>query len=272
MKTIIIATDFSSSALNAAKYGVKMAEVVKADVLLFNTYEVIPNYGEIIIDINVDDLKRDSENDMLSLKSELQKSTSASVKINTDVRLGILSDELNTLCERIHPYAVVMGTQGKTAAERIFFGTHAITAMKHLAWPLITVPPTASFSTIKKIGVMYDFENEVDQHFIEEIKLLAHDFDATIHILNAAKEDEFDADYVLLSGRLEKMLAPFKVKFNFITSDNVNKGIIDFADKNNIDLLIVMPKYHNLLEKIVFKSHAKQMVLHSHVPLMALHQ
>jgi nucleotide-binding universal stress UspA family protein len=272
MKTIIIATDFSSAALNAAKYGLKMAEVVKADVLLFNTFEVIPNYGEMVIDISVDDLKRDSENDMQALKSELQKNTSAAIKINTDVRLGIFSDELNTLCERIHPYAVVMGTQGKTAAERIFFGTHATLAIKHLAWPLITVPAKASFSSIKKIGLMYDFEKEVDQHLIEEIKLLAHDFDANIHVLNAAKEDEFDADYVLLSGRLEKMLAPFSVKFHFITSNHVNQGIIDFTDKSDIDLLIVMPKYHSLLEKIVFKSHAKQMVLHSHVPVMALHQ
>ncbi len=272
MKTIIIATDFSTAAMNAATYGIKMAEAVKADVMLFNVFEVLANYGEIVIDLNVENLKKDAVNDMEELKKELIRNTGTKVNITSDVRLGVFSGELNVLCERVNPYAVIMGSQGRTATERILFGTHALHAMKHLPWPLITVPATATFSSIKKLGLAYDFEKELDSNFIDEIKLLAHDFDATIHVLNAAREDEFDADFVILSHRLEKMLAPFTVKYHFIASDNVNQGIIDFADKNDIDLLIVMPKYHSLLEKIFFKSHAKQMVLHSHVPILALHK
>jgi nucleotide-binding universal stress UspA family protein len=271
MKTIIIATDFSSSALNAAKYAIKMAETVKTEVLLFNVFEIVANYGEMVIDINVDDLKKDAEDNMVSLKNELTDYSKSTVKINTEVRIGVFSDELNTLCERINPYAVVMGSQGKTASERFFFGTHAAYAIKHLVWPLINVPPDATYKAIIKIGLAYDFEKEIDKDFIDEIKLLAHDFDATIHVLNAEKEDEFDADFVLLSGRLEKNLAPLTVKYHFITSKNVNEGVIDFAEKNEIDLLIVMPKYHTILEKLIHKSHAKQMVLHSHVPVLALH-
>jgi nucleotide-binding universal stress UspA family protein len=272
MKTIIIATDFSSAAMNAATYGIKMAETVKADVMLFNVFEVLANYGEMVIDINVENLKKDAVSDMETLKADLVRNTGTKVNITSDVRLGVFNDELNTLCEKLNPYAVVMGSKGKTAAERILFGTHALYAMKHLPWPLITVPSTASFSAIKNIGLAYDFEKELDSNFTEEIKLLAHDFGATIHVLNAAKEDEFDADFVMLSSRLERMLAPFTVKYHFITSNNANEGIIDFADKNDIDLLIVMPKYHSLLEKIIFKSHTKQMVLHSHVPVLALHK
>jgi nucleotide-binding universal stress UspA family protein len=272
MKTIIIATDFSSATMNAATYGIKMAESVKADVMLFNVCEVLANYGEMVIDINVDDLKKDALSDMETFKGDLIRNTSTTINIISDVRLGVFADELNTLCETVNPYAVIMGSQGRTSAERILFGTHALYAMKHLVWPLITVPATATFSNIKKIGLAYDFEKELDNNFIDEIKLLAHDFDATIHVLNAAREDEFDADFVLLSSRLEKMLAPFSVKYHFITTIDANQGIIDFADNNDIDLLIVMPKYHNLLEKIIFKSHTKQMVLHSHVPVLALHK
>jgi nucleotide-binding universal stress UspA family protein len=272
MKTIIIPTDFSAAAMNAATYGIKMAEAVKADVMLFNVFEVLANYGEIVIDLNVDTLKKDAVNEMETLKANLIRSTGTKVNITSDVRLGVFAGELNALCETLNPYAVIMGSQGKTAAERVLFGTHALYAMKHLPWPLITVPATATFSSIKKIGLAYDFEKELDSNFTEEIKLLAYDFDATIHVLNAAKEDEFDADYVMLSSKLQKMLAPFTVKYHFITSDNANEGIVDFAEKNDIDLLIVMPKYHSLLEKIFFKSQSKQMVLHSHVPVLALHK
>jgi hypothetical protein len=97
------------------------------------------------------------------------------------------------------------------------------------------------------------------------------DFNATLHILNTGKQRDFDTDIVFESGLLNEMLGPVTPKYHFITSENIDKGIIDFAEKNNIELLIVLPKRHGLLEKILHKSLTKQLVLHSHVPLMALH-
>jgi nucleotide-binding universal stress UspA family protein len=70
---------------------------------------------------------------------------------------------------------------------------------------------------------------------------------------------------------MNEMLGPVTPKYHFITSENTDEGIIDFAEKNNIELLIVLPKRHALLDKLLHKSLTKQLVLHSHVPVMALH-
>jgi nucleotide-binding universal stress UspA family protein len=51
----------------------------------------------------------------------------------------------------------------------------------------------------------------------------------------------------------------------------VDKGIIDFAEGNELDMLIVLPKRHGLIDSLMHRSHTKQLVLHSHVPVMALH-
>ncbi|MCY7291962.1 MAG: universal stress protein [Ferruginibacter sp.] len=270
MKTIIVATDFSSSALNAAIYAVNMAQLLEAEILLFNVFEVIPNYDEIVIDKNVDDLKKVSVKDMESFKHELIKLTNTNININTEVRLGIFIDEVNDICESIKPYMLIMGSQGKTAAERIIFGTHAGNALQKCSWPLITVPLTASFSAIKNIGIAYDFEKEIDKNLVAEIQLLANDFKADIHILNAAKEDEFNRDFVILSSKLEKMLSPNTIKFHFVAGEHINESIINYAEKNSIDLLVVMPKHRSLWEKFIGRSHTKQMVLHSHVPVLSL--
>ena len=45
---------------------------------------------------------------------------------------------------------------------------------------------------------------------------------------------------------------------------------MDFAEKNNINFLIVMRIHHTLWEKIISRSHRKQMVLHSHLPVLLL--
>lgn len=270
MKKIIVATDFSPASLNAATYAVEMAEAVNAEILLFNVFEVIANYGEIIIDINVDDLKSVSENDMTAFKSKLLLNTGYMGKVASLVRLGIFKDELENICKAEKPYVVVIGCQGKTTAERIIFGGHAISTIKSSSWPLIAVPFNAAYKIIKNIGLLYDFKENLQINIVEEIKLFVQDFNATIHILNAAREDEFNTEFVHLSAKIEEHFAPQEVKYHFFNTNDIDESVIEFADRNKIDLLIVLPKHRNMLEQLMHKSHSKQLVLHSHVPVMAL--
>ena len=197
MKPIILATDFSPIALNAAKYAVKIAETIGADILLFNVYEVLPNYGEMVIDINVDDLKKSAETQLLNFKSDLIQQSNFGFNITTEIRLGVFNDELMSICERLNPYAVIMGSQGKTAAEHFLMGSHAGKTINHFAWPIITVPSTFTFSGIKKIGIAYDFEEVIKEELIADIKLIAKDFNASIDILNAVHEEEFNEKFTL---------------------------------------------------------------------------
>ena len=273
MKTILVATDFSSAALNAANYAADMALAINADMLLLHIYQLPVSYSEIVVPLTEEDIMGNAEKDINELKEELTGKTGGKIKIETEIRIGVFfHKDLKTVCERINPYAVVMGSQGTTASEHLFFGSHTVHAMKHLAWPLITVPPGTTFSSIKKIGLACDLDKVVDTIPIDEIKMLMKDFNAELHILNTNRGKEFNPNIVFESGMLMEMLTPLKHEYHFITNENIDEGIMDFAEKNNIDLLIVLPRRHSLLDKLVHKSHTKQLVLHSHVPVMALHQ
>jgi nucleotide-binding universal stress UspA family protein len=164
-----------------------------------------------------------------------------------------------------------MGSQGTTAAERLFFGGHAVYAMQHLKYPLITVPIEASFAAINKIALASDFDHITDKLNIDEIKKLQQDFNAELHIINPGKNEKFDAEVVFESVTLQELLKDNNVKFHFITNRDTDDGILHFAETNAIDLLIVLPKKHSFIEKIMHRSHTKRLVLHSHVPVMALH-
>jgi nucleotide-binding universal stress UspA family protein len=144
--------------------------------------------------------------------------------------------------------------------------------MKHLTWPLITVPPGAKFAGINKIGLACDFANVVDTMPAEEIKKLVSDFKAELHVLNTGKSSEYNPEEVQQAGLLQEMLDNIKPVYDFLSSDDTDQAIIDFAAKNHIDLLIVVPKRHGLMDRFLHKSHTKQFVLHSTVPVMALHE
>lgn len=272
MKKIIVATDFSLAAMNAAKYAADMAVSINADILLLHTYQVPVTYSEVPVAVNLDEIQKNTENKLLLIRDELNSRTGNKIAIHITVKVGSFYPELKSLCETVLPYAVIMGSQGTTAAERLFFGGHAVYAMKHLPWPLITVPSNASFTAIKKIGLACDFNKVVETTPVDQIKTMMTDFHAELHVLNTGKEGVYDPDIVFESGMLQELLASMKPVYHLLTHENIDEGIMDFAEKNQLDLLVVLPKRHNLLDSLIHKSHTKQLVLHSHVPVMALHQ
>lgn len=272
MKTIIIGTDFSPVAMNAARYGMDMANAIGAEVILFHVYHIPVSYGEVPIIMDMEGSRKLAETALEKVKVSLQTDNKSKSGIRTEVRVGEFFRELKNLCEEVKPYAVILGSQGTSAAERFLFGSHATFAMKHLMWPLITVPPHASFSAVKKVGLACDFNEVVATIPVEEIRTLVNDFNAELHILHTGSNEKFDPELVFESGLIQEMLGPLKPQYHFITHDNIDEGIMDFADRNLLDLLLVLPKRHSLPERIMHKSHTKQLVLHSHVPVMALHQ
>jgi len=271
MKTILVATDFSPSALNASHYAADMAMAISADVLLLHTYSLPVSFSEIPVTVSIQAIEQNAEHMVNELKNELTKRTAGKVKIKSQARAGAFFHELKVICENIKPYTVVMGSQGTTAMERLLFGSHAVHAMKHLEWPLITVPPEAKFSAVKKIGLACDFDHVVESVPVDEIKMLVDDFHAELHILNIGNKREFKPELIFESGLLQEMLVTLKPQYHFITHENIDEGIMNFAEKMNIDLLIVLPKRHGFADKLIHASHTKRFVLHSHVPVMAIH-
>ncbi len=272
MKTILVATDFSRAATNAANYAAEMALAINADILLLHVYQIPAGYLEVPITVNLDDMQLGAVKQINDLKEQLNKKTNGKLRIATEVKMGSFFTELKNVCETVTPYTVVLGSQGTTAAAHLFFGSNTVHTVKHLAWPVIAVPDGLVFSSIKKIGIACDFKKVVDTIPVDEIRMLIHDFSAELHILNTGSDREFKPEVVFESGLLQELLGALKPNYHFITNENTDLGIMDFAEKNHIDLLIVFPRRHGLLDKIMHKSHTKQLVLHSYVPVMALHQ
>ena len=204
--------------------------------------------------------------------SKLARKTGHKVKIETEVEMGTFFAELSAVCNRVHPFALVMGSQGVTNAERMFFGSHTVIAMKHLRWPILAIPRGVKFANIKKIGLACDFEKVVDKTPVNEIEELVKIFNARLYVINTGPTQAHDPEMVFQSGLLQVMLKDMKPEFHFINNKDVDEGLMDFCEKNNIDLLMITHKRHSLLDKMIKKSHTKELILHSHIPVMALHE
>lgn len=275
MKTIIIPTDFSPVATNAMHYGLEMARSVNASLLLFHAYQVPVSYSDVpIILVSVDELKKSAEERLETLKKEVEHISSGSVKIYTEAVMGNFSDELENICQKINPFAVVMGSKGSAGIERVLFGSNTLAAIKHITWPVIAVPPGKTYGNgIQKIGFACDFRNIVATTPSTAILDMVKAFNAELHVLNVDYHDKhFKPDTPEQSVMLHTLLESANPEYHFIEHRDVEDGINEFADKNNLDLLITIPKKHKLLEGLFHRSSTKELIVQSHVPVMCIHE
>lgn len=275
MKTIIIPTDFSPIATNAMNYGIDMAKVINANIILFHVYQMPVSMTDMpIAFVSVEELKKDAELRLSNVKSSVEHITSGTIKVYTEVRMGNIVDEMEDLCNKIKPFAVVMGTKGTSGIERVMFGSVTLTAIRNLSFPVICVPPGKEFGKgIKKIGFACDFKNVVETTPIHFIKDVVKEFNAEMHVLNVDYESRhFKPETPEQSLLLHTMLEDVNPSYHFIEQKDIEDGINMFAEKNNLDLIIAIPKKHKLLEGIFKPSSTRQLVFESQIPVMCVHE
>lgn len=275
MKTIIIPTDFSPTATNAMHYGIDMAKSIQASIILLHVYQVPVSYTDTpIVLVSVEELKKEAEQKLEKLHKEVEHLSSGSIKIYTEARLGNIADEIENLCEKVKPFAVVMGSKGSTGIEKILFGSTTLTAIRHLTWPVICVPPGKAFGNgIKKIGFACDFRNIVEITPADAIKTFVKEFGAELHVLNVDYHNkQFKPETPEQSALLHTMLEEVNPLYDFIENKDIEDGLNEFAEKNNLDLLITIPKKHKLLDGLFKPSSTKQLVVQSHIPVMCIHE
>ena len=275
MNPIVAPTDFSAVSFNAVNYAADMACMLGLNLNLLHVYAVPVAVSEIPVPVfDLKELETDATNRMDEMKEKLRARTGGRIPIHSEVRPGNILTEIISYCTNLKPHAVIMGAERTSSFEQTLFGGRTLEALKHIEWPLIIVPPDAVFKNIRKIGFACDFREVVESVRVNEIKDLVKEFGAELHVIHIHEggSDSYSAKTIEESGLLQEMIGELNPKYHFLNEPDIEIGISIFAEKYDLDLLIIIPKWHNLLSKIFQHRHSKKLVLHTHVPVMAIHE
>jgi len=279
MKTLVVPTDFSSVSVNAMNYAVDMAQAINAGILLLHVYNAPVVFTDApvspVTTISIDELKRTSEERLEDLKINLLRVTSGQLEVLTESRLGDTIDELEEVCKAVQPFAVIMGSHGTTGLERMVMGSTTLTAIRHLKFPVIVVPPGTSYHGITRIGLACDFKDVIETTPVDYIKNIVQEFGAELYVLNVhyhADSNNYKDETTMDSAYLDAMLDDIKPHYYFLNREDVVEGINEFAEKNNLDMVMVIPKKHRLIDSLFHKSRSRELVSHSHIPIVSIHE
>jgi nucleotide-binding universal stress UspA family protein len=278
MKTLVVPTDFSSVSVNALNYAVDMAQAINAGIVLLHVYNVPVAFTDGPVSpvtvVSVEEVKRTAEERLQEIKKNLVTVTSGQIEIFTEARLGDTIDELGQLCKSVEPLAIVMGSHGATGVERMIMGSTTLTAIRHLKCPVIVIPPGTTYHGIKRIGLACDFDNIVQSTPVEYIKNIVREFGADLYVLNVKdKNEESDVtESTMETAYLDAVLEEIKPTYVQLTGKDVVEGINGFAEHNNLDLVMVIPKKHRFIDSLFHKSQSRELITHSHIPIVSIHE
>ena len=275
MKTIVVPTDFSAISLNAVNYAADLACVIGANLSLIHVSPLPITFGELLTPVeSMAEMAAKGEEQLKWLTEKITDRTQGKLTITSEVRQGHVVSAINDYCNSVNTYAVVMGVESTGTVERFLFGGKTFSAMEQLSWPLIIVPPGTRFEGIRKIGLACDLHKVKETLPVEELKSLVNKFQAAFHVLyiSDGSEGAFNAATIKESIWLRKLLGALHPTYHFIAGKDIEESINEFAKENEFDFLIIIPRKHTLINKIFQHSYSKNLVLHTQVPVMAIHE
>ncbi|GEO10681.1 universal stress protein [Segetibacter aerophilus] len=278
MKTILVPTDFSENAKNAAKYALAIAEDLQAQKIIFyNAYQSPPVMTENALPaipvIDIETLKDVSEEGMKVFINNIREYGKGEIEIEHKTGYSILANDINDLCEEVRAELIVMGITGTSKIEEVLIGSTALSVVKQTKVPVIVVPADATYTSIKNVMFACDFKKVVETTPVQPIKNVLDATKALLHIVNVYESDkEITPEKTRQQELLHSLLKDYNPEFHFENNEHFIEGINHFVETHAIDIIITIPRKHKLFEGLFKERHTKKLAFHSHVPLMFIHQ
>jgi len=276
MKTILVPTDFSTTADNACRFAIEMAREAKAGIILMHTYESPLIYSDmpmIEFQMDINTLREVALNKLKKYYQKISK-LSKDVKVELMLQQGLPSARIIETALEKKADLVVMGTTGTGAVERVLIGSNALRVIRNAPCMVMAVPPKAKYDGLKKIVYTTDMTFDNLSHACTIIPF-AKIFNAEILFLNVNTNLFNDTSKQML----EKMTAKIKshVRYPKISgyvcdSPNVTAGIHFFLKKHKADCLAMYTYHHSMVDKIFKRSVTRSIAIHTSVPILVMHE
>lgn len=271
LKKILLPTDYSTYAKNSLSYATALAEKTGAELLILHSYTgpIAPNinmpvgeYSRLVESERVGEIQRLLMEFVESFLEEFDKKhIPVSYKVIDDTPQSAIRKTIKEEgCD-----LVVMGTKGASGMEETFLGSITADIIESVKTPVLVVPRGARYDGLKNVVYATDFDID-DVMAVDRLMPLLKLFGAEIHCLHVNRKKNSDAPL-----KDQYLFAPLdKIDFEVVRDKSVKKGIDNYLNTHDTDLLVMLTHRRNFLERLFHRSKTRRMSFHSTVPLLVL--
>lgn len=269
IKKILVGVDFSEHSKGIVKYASQLAKKFSADVTLIHTYTLpLMNFEAGYIP-PIEDMQKEAETEMNTLLNQL-----GGYKYNTIIKMGFASEViLDTAIEGGYDL-IVTGIAGNGFVKEKLIGSTAYALSKESKIPVLIIPINAEYKDIRKVVFAYDFHHDLSKTDLYlKVENIIKYLGCELEIISVvSNEKEVDVKFAENYLYFEKKLENISYQHFFVTHSRAAEGILEYIKVRKSDWIIISPLKHTLFEKLFKESVTKEIVFHSPVPVLTLHE
>jgi nucleotide-binding universal stress UspA family protein len=276
-KTILVLTDFSISADHAAYYSLKIAQKIKADILLCHV--IPPPHVVIKPGLNISDRQeKDSLNDLDQLSCRLSdhldsEETELQYRpaISYCCKVGLIASAVNEVADDYEVVMAVISMHWTGGLNSILWRSNAREIIEKAECPVLVIPYQARFVGFKKIAFATDLAS-TNVNAVRCLSSLAQYFDSSILITHVAPEKpspQIDGHIINhFYNELASKVDYAKIFYREIKSKSVINGLDWLSEHTDVNLIVLIHHHRNFFQKIFEGSVTQKIAGHLGIPMM----
>lgn len=240
MKKILLTTNFSQKARNAADYAIRLLEEDHTRFLLLNAYELPFRPTELQISALQGGIGLSAKKGLIEDQHRFSKVTKKyGTSMATTATFGGVSRVIANYAQKQQVDFIVMGTKGRNYFKKIFSGCHTYEVFKKTNCSLMAVPEGATFSPPNKIIFIPDLNQVVSRPALQPLLDIAQKFQTKITVLHLVNQITVGATEKR-TVELKKILGKYLDSFHLLANHQMEGGFDQlFADCQPPDLFVL---------------------------------
>jgi nucleotide-binding universal stress UspA family protein len=286
---ILVSVDFSDYSRNACDLALNIAMHFKSHIQLLYTiyspeissmpFEDSFSYSETFSGVLLD-LKSQVEKDMKKLAKDMNEKAAKKnifeLSIDYEIERGFLEDTLIYSCESYRPDLVLMGCVDKHLRADFATSDVPLKVVNSINCPILIIPQEAKNLDIRNFHhLMYATEfDESDFIAIKKMMKLIFPFDIKISCTHIGQLKENPWDSVRMDGLKDYFRKVYKkdnVECHFIRNEDKLKGLLEFVQQHDIDILALTTRKRNILSKFFTSGFTRKVLHQTEIPLLIFH-
>ncbi len=239
MKKILVPTDFSDQAFNALKAAAGIARKSNAEIVLLHIIDLPQETMDMIKPgYDLPEIMFFKESAEARLTQTSFSPELSGLTVSQILKLGRTFSEVTEVAKANNIDLIVMGSHGASGFKELFIGSNTEKVIRTSEIPVLAIKGNNDEIKFDKVVVASDFTEDTGESFLRIINFLKAN-GGTPHFLMVNTPNNFKPTHVA-EEMAHNFLKQFELdgyEFSIYNDLDIEKGILNFADRINADLI-----------------------------------
>ncbi|HEU4496490.1 MAG TPA: universal stress protein [Flavobacterium sp.] len=270
MKKILVPTDFSAHASYALKVASQIARENDGEIVLLHMLE-LPGQGSDAVGSGSDipEIMFFKNKAIEKLESLMDESYLDGIPVSEIIQFEKAFEGIVNVASKNNVDLIVMGSHGASGFKEMFIGSNTEKVVRSSSIPVLVIKKEDLSFSVEKFVFASDFSDEVKKPFLKVVdfadKFKAHLNLVMINTPNNFKSTE-DAKKIMTAFASSFPLENYTI--HIYNDTNVEKGILNFANSINADLIGMSTHGRKGLSHFFNGSISEDLVNHAQRPVI----